>query len=67
MAVQRAIEGTSFRLERAGFKAIVISRGIYQYAYFMPRRIWRKVNCIEFGDSRPSRPIKFKAEFEMIF
>jgi hypothetical protein len=67
LALQRAIEGTPYRLERAGFKTLVISHGIYQYAFFMPRRVWRKVNCLEFGDNIPSRPITFKAEFEMIF
>lgn len=67
IAVQRAIEGTPYRLERAGFKAIVIAHGIYQYAFFMPRRVWRKVSCLEFGDNPPSKPIKFTAEFEMIF
>lgn len=67
LALQRAIEGTPYRLERAGFKALIISRGIYQFAYFMPRRVWRKVSCIEFGDKAPSKPITFTAEFEMIF
>ena len=67
LALQRAIDGTPYRLERAGFKALVISRGIYQFAFFMPRRVWRQVSCIEFGDKTPSKPISFAAEFEMIF
>lgn len=67
LALQRAIAGTAYRVERAGFKALVISRGIYQYAYFMPRRVWRKVSGFEFNDVAPSKPIKFTAEFEMIF
>ena len=67
LALQRAIDGTGYRFERAGFKVLVISRGIYQFAFFMPRRVWRKVSCLEFGDKPPSSPIKFTAEFEMIF
>ena len=67
LALQRALEGTMYRVERAGLKTLVISLGIYQFAFFMPRRVWRKVNCLEFGDTPPSSPIKFSAEFEMIF
>ncbi len=67
LALQRSLDGTSYRVERAGLKALVISRGIYQFAFFMPRRVWRKVSCLEFGDNPPSSPIKFAAEFEMIF
>lgn len=67
LALQRSLDGTSYRVERAGLKALVISRGIYQFAFFMPRRVWRKVSCLEFGDQPPSSPIKFTAEFEMIF
>jgi len=67
LALQRSLDGTSYRVERAGLKALIISRGIYQFAYFMPRRVWRKVSCLEFGDNPPSSPIKFTAEFEMIF
>jgi hypothetical protein len=67
LALQRAVEGTPYRVERAGFKVLVISRGIYEYCFFMPRRVWRKVSGFEFDDAIPSRPIKFTAEFEMIF
>jgi hypothetical protein len=68
IAVRRALHGSQFRLDRAGFKVIIISRGIYEYGYFMPRRIWRKVNCQEFvTDQKPSRPIKFTATFSMLF
>jgi hypothetical protein len=67
LALQRAIEGTPYRVERAGFKTLVISHGVYLFAFFMPRRVWRKVSCLEFGDQPPSSPIKFTAEFEMIF
>jgi DNA polymerase I-like protein with 3'-5' exonuclease and polymerase domains len=68
LAVSRAINGNGFVLDRAGFKAIIISRGIYEYGFFMPRRVWRKVNCQEFVDERhPSYPIKFTATFTMLF
>ena len=68
IAVSRAISGSGFMLDRAGFKVIIISRGIYEYAFFMPRRVWRKVNCQEFVDDRyPASPIKFKATFTMLF
>ena len=68
LATLRAIEGSGFVLDRAGFKVIIISRGIYEYAFFMPRRVWRKVNCQEFVDERyPSSPIKFTATFTMLF
>jgi hypothetical protein len=68
IAASRAIEGSGFSLDRAGFKTIIISRGIYEYGFFMPRRVWRKVNCQEFADEcRPMRAIKFKATFTMLF
>ena len=68
IAVSRAISGSGFVLDRAGFKVIIISRGIYEYGFFMPRRVWRKVNCQEFVDERyPVSPIKFKATFSMLF
>lgn len=68
LAVKRSLKGSQFQLDRAGFKVIIISRGIYEYGFFMPRRVWRKVNCQEFvEDSKPSRPIKFKATFSMLF
>ena len=68
IAVSRAISGSGFALDRAGFKTIIISRGIYEYAFFMPRRVWRKVNCQEFvEDCVPLRPIKFKATFTILF
>lgn len=68
LAVKRSLEGSQFQLDRAGFKVIIISRGIYEYGFFMPRRVWRKVNCQEFvEDSKPTRPIKFKATFSMLF
>lgn len=68
IAVSRAIAGSGFCLDRAGFKTIIISRGIYEYAFFMPRRVWRKVNCQEFVDECcVSRPVKFKATFTMLF
>jgi len=68
LAVKRAIKGSQFQLDRAGFKVIIISRGIYEYGFFMPRRVWRQVNCQEFiEDSKPTRPIKFKATFSMLF
>ena len=68
LATSRAIEGGGFVLDRAGFKVIIISRGIYEYGFFMPRRVWRKVNCQEFVDEcSPMHPIKFKATFTMLF
>jgi hypothetical protein len=68
LAVSRAIGGSGFVLDRAGFKVIIISRGIYEYGFFMPRRVWRKVNCQEFVDDRhPTSPIRFKATFSMLF
>lgn len=68
IATSRAIEGSGFVLDRAGFKVIIISRGIYEYGFFMPRRVWRKVNCQEFVDEcSPMHPIKFKATFTMLF
>jgi hypothetical protein len=68
LAVSRAIDGSGFVLDRAGFKVIIISRGIYEYAYFMPRRVWRKVNCQEFVDEQhPSSQIKFNATFSILF
>lgn len=67
LALQRAVDGTPYRVERAGFKVLIISRGIYEYCFFMPRRVWRKVSGFEFGGSIPTKPIQFTAEFEMIF
>jgi hypothetical protein len=68
LAVKRSLQGSQFVLDRAGFKVIIISRGIYEYGFFMPRRVWRKVNCQEFvDDKRPSSPIRFKATFSMLF
>jgi hypothetical protein len=67
LALQRAVDGTPYRVERAGFKVLIISRGIYEYCFFMPRRVWRKVSGFEFEDYIPPKPIKFTAEFEMIF
>jgi len=68
IAIRRALEGSQFKLERAGLKIIIISRGIYEYGFFMPRRVWRKVNCQEFvTDQKPSRPITFTATFSILF
>jgi hypothetical protein len=68
LAVARSLKGSQFRLDRAGFKVIIISRGIFEYGFFMPRRVWRQVNCQEFvEDRKPTRPIKFKATFSMLF
>lgn len=47
IATSRAIEGSGFVLDRAGFKVIIISRGIYEYGFFMPRRVWRKENYLK--------------------
>jgi hypothetical protein len=68
LAVTRSLKGSQFKLDRAGFKVIIISRGIYEYGFFMPRRVWRQVNCQEFvEDRKPTRSIKFKATFSMLF
>ena len=68
IAVKRAIQDSGFKLDRAGFKVIILSRGIYEYGYFLPRRVWRQVNSkLFFSDTTPSKPIKFTATFSILF
>lgn len=67
-AVERAILGTDFKLQRAGLKVIILSKGLYEYAYFLPRSVWRKINSrLVYSDPPHHKHVKFTATFSLLF
>lgn len=68
LAVKRTLLGTDFKLQRAGLKVIILSRGVYEYAYFLPRKVWRKLHAGADCKEQPyHKDVKFTATFSLLF